>query len=359
MTVRLYGRAQGHSSHAQVTAGFSETLRAAHLLTGFVALDLAAISNELQRERDALSGLGGAATHGVFTGALGHVESMLQHAAHRQRWVMVAPNSTLIPQGLVREVRRVATTVLAPSDWAAGVLSELFDLPVLCVAHGVSRDFAVSVDLNGRRVSSYEGGTFKVLHFSTSDRERKGTLELIRAWQLLMKERRLPEQASLGLILDYAARARLVERLSDEELRTPKALFLSRVDLAPKQMAELLGSAHVVCQPSRGEAFGLIPLEALCCGVPVVATACTGHSQYLHDGLPGAQIVPHRALAPIDDVPEAMAPEVRVDDIAQAIVSAYERWSTLHEGAVRNANALYEQWSWRRQLAPFLAKLNQ
>jgi glycosyltransferase involved in cell wall biosynthesis len=358
--VRLYGRAQGHSSHAQVTAGFSETLRASHLLSGFVALDLAAISTELQRERDALSGLGGAATHGVFTGALGHVESMLQHAAHRQRWVMVAPNSTLIPQGLVREVRRVATTVLTPSDWAADVLRELFDLPVLCVAHGVSRDFAVSAELVEHRTSGYTtSGTFKVLHFSTSDRERKGTLELIRAWQLLMKERRLPEQASLGLVLDYAARARLVERLSDEELRTPHAIFLSRVDLAPKQMAELLGSAHVVCQPSRGEAFGLIPLEALCCGVPVVATACTGHSQYLHDGLLGAQIVAHHALAPIDDVPEAMAPEVRVDDIAQALVLAFERWGALHEDAVLNADALYEQWSWRRQLAPFLAKLNQ
>jgi glycosyltransferase involved in cell wall biosynthesis len=340
-----------------VTAGFSETLRASHLLTGFVALDLAAISTELQRERDALSGLGGAAEHGVFTGALGHVESMLQHAAHRQRWVMVAPNSTLVPQGLVREVRRVATTVLAPSDWAAGVLRDLFDLPVLCVAHGVARDFAVSAELVERRESGYTGGVFKVLHFSTSDRERKGTLELIRAWQLLMNERRLPEQASLAQILDYAARARLIERLSDEELRTPHAIFLSRVDLAPKQMAELLGSANIVCQPSRGEAFGLIPLEALCCGVPVVATACTGHSQYLHEGLLGAQIVPHHALAPSDDVPEAMAPEVRVEDIAQAIETAFGRWTALHEGALTSAGALYEQWSWRRQLAPFLAKL--
>lgn len=359
MTVRLYGRMQGHSSHAQVTDGFIGVLRQEQLLAGYVPLDLSAISEDVLREKDPDAFLGGAAEHGVFTGALGHVESMIQHAAHRWRWVMVAPNSDRIPEGLVREIRRVATNILAPSSWAAEQLSKIFELPVMVVPHGVDESFKPDEFAATQSATSYDHGYFTVVHFSTSDRERKGTLELLRAWNEVTRSGALSPHSQLVLVLDPHARARLLDRIADDETcgKIPRVTFMDRIDATPRQMAYMLGRAHLICQPSRAEAFGLVPLEALCCGVPIAATVCTGHSQYLDAHTPGLELITHGELAPIDDVPGAVAPAVASEAIREALLSAHQSWKMLHAGALAGAAQMRERWAWSRALAPFVTKL--
>jgi D-inositol-3-phosphate glycosyltransferase len=64
-------------------------------------------------------------------------------------------------------------------------------------------------------------------------------------------------------------------------------------------MPRLLRSADVVLCPARYEPFGIVPLEAMACGVPVVATAVGGHLDSVADGVTGR-------LVPPDD-PTAMA----------------------------------------------------
>lgn len=357
MSVRVYGRVQGRSSHAQVTAGFVSALRTRGMLQGIVPLDLGAISDEVLSEKDELYGRGAAAEHGVFTGALGHVETMLQHASHRRRWVMVAPNSTRIPDGLVREIRRVATDLMAPSAWAADVLRSLFDLPVWVVPHGIDPGFRVDPAAADERLEAYEHGYFNVVHFSTSDRERKGTFELLQAWDLAMRGERLLERSQLILVLDTHAKLRLLDRVADSELTLHRVTLLDRLDASPERMAYALGRAHVVCQPSRGEAFGLVPLEALAIGVPVVLTHCTGHTEYLNPQPAGACLVPHGPLAPIDDVPGAVGPTVSPKDIVESLWAACFAWRQLHELAVASAPEIQQRWAWSRVLGPFITQL--
>jgi glycosyltransferase involved in cell wall biosynthesis len=362
MTVRLYGRAQGNSSHARVTGGFYAALKKAGMLSGFVGLDLAAIGEDVQRETDELALRGAVADHAVFTGALGRLEQMVQQASHKRRWVVVAPNSNLIPALLVRDLQRFATGILAPSHWAASVLDNLFQLemPIVVVPHGVTPVWsAQEIRRRGELMrQEFEAGKFRVLHFSTSDRERKGTLELVQAWQRLLKEGVIPESSELALVMDYPARIRLVEKLADADILMPKGLTcIDRPDLSPRDMATLLMCGHVVCQPSRGEAFGLVPLEALTVGVPIVATACTGHSEYLNANTDGAVIVDTGELAPIDDLEGAAAPALAVEDIVVALRSAYSYWPSLQHAALEHFEALTERWAWDRQLAPFITLL--
>jgi glycosyltransferase involved in cell wall biosynthesis len=64
-------------------------------------------------------------------------------------------------------------------------------------------------------------------------------------------------------------------------------------------MPALLRSADVVVCPAWYEPFGIVPLEAMASGVPVVATAVGGHIDSVVHGVTGLHVPPHdpRALA--------------------------------------------------------------
>jgi len=345
----------GHGSHAQVTRGFEAALNAAGKLSGVVGLDVLGLDEQLmgqlQPSGDPLC------EHAVLTGSLEFMEQLLR-AKHQRRWVMVAPNSNYLPPVHCKMLDAIATDVLVPSAWAARMLACMIDQPIQVVPHGVHAGFERNAIQAERLRHDYDSGQFRVLHLSTSERQRKSTYELLCAWKRLIEQHCLPERAQLFVVLDHMAQLRLAERMVDAELVVPNVLSLPRYDAAPRTMADLMRQAHVVCQPSRSEAFGLTPLEALACGTPIVATACTGHAEYLSRiDVPGFVIVPEGELSPIDDGPGAVAPSVNEDSIFAALNAAYENWPDLSVAAFDAAPAVAVNWSWSRQLTPWIAQL--
>lgn len=339
--MRLYGRGAGFGSHARVTAGFLKVLAGAERLAGFCDFD------DLQA-----SEAGSTARVAVFTGPLNLLWRMRFNAQHQQRWVMVAPNSTEIGSKLEKEIEEFATHLMAPSRWAADVLGKRFNLPIAVVPHGIESEFCVAP-----RVAALDDPEqLTVLHLSSSDRQRKGTEELVEAWR--QAKPMLPRYAKLVLVVESTSLLLWRRKLQPEWGIFARRRFGGMAEGLPaREMAQLYRSVHGVVQPSRGEAFGLVPLEARCCGTPVIATLCTGHSEHMAPDTPGVVTVATGELEPIDDLPGALAPSLRVESLVLALVELGGHWRSLSEASREHAPIVRSGWSWERQLAPWVEAL--
>lgn len=99
--------------------------------------------------------------------------------------------------------------------------------------------------------------------------------------------------------------------------------FLGKLDA----VAPLLANADLFLLPSESESFGLSALEALACGVPVVASNVGGLPEVVRDGVTGA-------LRPAGDV-EGMAAA------ATAILGDDARWRAMSDAAAADARARF------------------
>jgi N-acetyl-alpha-D-glucosaminyl L-malate synthase BshA len=124
--------------------------------------------------------------------------------------------------------------------------------------------------------------------------------------------RQLP--ANLVLIGDGPERAAAEQQVRALELQS-KVAFLGERD----QFVELLAACDVFLLPSELESFGLAALEALSCGVPVVASNIGGIPELVEDGQTGC-------LAPLGDV-AAMA------NHALGLLKDPTRWSAFSQRA--------------------------
>ncbi len=135
---------------------------------------------------------------------------------------------------------------------------------------------------------------------------RKGARVLIDAIPAL-KERH-PDAALI--MVGEGSERRACEEAIPEALRED-VTFVGRVE--PWELAQSMGLASVVCVPSLGgESFGIVLLEGMAAGRPVVASNIPGYAAVLRDGVDGL-------LAPPGD-PAALAEALAriLDDPARA-----------------------------------------
>jgi N-acetyl-alpha-D-glucosaminyl L-malate synthase BshA len=89
---------------------------------------------------------------------------------------------------------------------------------------------------------------------------------------------------------------------------------------------KLIPQADVLLMPSETEAFGLVALEAMACGVPTVATKVGGVSELISDGEDGF-------LAPMGDVAAQAASVVRLltdEALYERVATAARRKAETH-----------------------------
>ena len=91
--------------------------------------------------------------------------------------------------------------------------------------------------------------------------------------------------------------------------------FLGQI--ARTDVAGLIRSADVVVSVPWYEPFGMVPLEAMACGVPVIASAVGGHLDTVVDGRTGTLVPPRDAAALAGRLRDLLA-----DDAARAAMGA-------------------------------------
>lgn len=169
------------------------------------------------------------------------------------------------------------------------------------------------------------GGRFRVL-FAGQMVQRKGLSYLLEAWKRLA----LPD-AELVL----AGRGRRDEGL----LARYHGRYRLEADASPDRLRKLYQTSDVFCMPSLAEGFGLVYLEALACGTPVIGTPNTGAPDLLSDADAGF-------IVPVRDV-DALADRIRWcyehrDDLLAMRVRARRQaerfpWAAFRQGVVEFA----------------------
>jgi phosphatidylinositol alpha-mannosyltransferase len=171
-----------------------------------------------------------------------------------------------------------------------------------------------SVMFNGVEVEDIAGTaptptTNPTIFFLGRHEERKGLAVLLHAFQSL------PDDVRLWIGGDGPDSPQLRDEYRDDGRIT----WLGRID-DPEKLARLRG-ASVICAPSlHGESFGVVLIEAMAAGTPVVASSIDGYRNVATDGLDAL-------LVPPGD-PDALAAElgkVLADDTLAAALSTAGR----------------------------------
>ena len=122
--------------------------------------------------------------------------------------------------------------------------------------------------------------------------------------------------------------------------------------------AELLAHyerAHCYLAPSRGEGFGLQPLQAMAQGMPTILSDAHGQHQFAHLGIP----IPC-GLSPSWGFVHGEAGdwwEPDFDALCAAMTDVYEHYSDHLERAQRNALVVRDEWNWTVATEKLLAEL--
>lgn len=98
------------------------------------------------------------------------------------------------------------------------------------------------------------------------------------------------------------------------------------------EMAALYRGASCLVSATRGEGFGLVFLESLAVGLPVIVTGWSGHMDFLHDenaSLVGYTLKPAREMQYDCQSREALLAEPDVADLARRMRFAYDRPSEM------------------------------
>lgn len=152
-------------------------------------------------------------------------------------------------------------------------------------------------------------------------------------------ERVAPAHAELWLRLE----GKVDQGVRDAVARNPKIRLVGRVDDEPA----LYRQAHVFLAPSRGEGWGLMPLQAMAQGVPTILTDAHGHAEFATYATGAVRA---------RKVPSAMEAETgcwwepHVEDLADTLADHLEYPEQWAEVAGRRAEWIGHEFRWRPDL---------
>ncbi len=181
------------------------------------------------------------------------------------------------------------------------------------IPNGISYERFASPAL--RPIERYDDGRPNILFVGRMEK-RKGFRHLIRAYPYIKAA--VPN-----------ARLLVVGAYSDEEkapfIRYARTHHLRGIHfigwVSREDLPRYYRTATVFCAPSTGfESFGIVLLEAMAAGLPIVASDIAGYRLVLNDSVQGRLVQPENEIALADSIVELLR-----DPSARASMSAYGR----------------------------------
>jgi len=347
--LRLYAPTLGNGSLRVVARGMTQAAQSCGLYAGTYSLD--------EQDPDRLPE-GACAPAAIVVGNPSWLPIARSAGIHHELALQYAPNSPDQPRWIHNlALHQGVDRIIVPSSWCAKILLDSWGsaIPVQVVQHGVSPDFYPS------EKQHMEGDLFMILHHAGSDPQRKGTFELLRAMSMWT-------DPNVWLFLSCSTEMGMIIRSHPDYKNCGKCSILTG-GVAPVDQYHLV---HVVCQPSRSEGFGMVPLEARACGVPVVITVATGHAEHSletpanpskTDGIfpsflsPGVCDIETGENAPMDCELGGLAPTVSPDAILSSLVEVRNKFTAYKKAALDSADWVRQNWSWEARVAPLVEEM--
>jgi phosphatidylinositol alpha-mannosyltransferase len=207
---------------------------------------------------------------------------------------------------VLRQVSRRIDAAIAVSDAAASFVRRVAHVPLEIVPNGVDvRAFAHP----GPPIEGLPVGR-KILWVNRLD-PQKGFEVMVRAFETLASE-----LEDVRLLVAGDGRDRVAVRSLPQSVRS-RILRLGSVPHA--ELPRYHAAADVFASPAVGqESFGIVLVEAMAAGVPVVATDIPGYREVVRDGVDGLLVPPNDATA----LASAIRRVLSEPDLASALASA-------------------------------------
>jgi len=130
-----------------------------------------------------------------------------------------------------------------------------------------------------------------------------------------------------------------------EDFHAPWVEMISGKISAEDEVA-LYESAHVYLQPSRGEGFGLQPLQAIAQGIPTVLTDGHGHASFAQYGIGLSWKHSPAEYFIYGDAGDWFEPDL--DELCEAMYDTYTNYEPHRAKAAENAEIVVRDFSWDR-----------
>jgi len=130
-------------------------------------------------------------------------------------------------------------------------------------------------------------------------------------------------------------------------------VYVYDIDIKKYELARIYRQASVFVWPSRGEGFGLPALEAMACGLPIIASNHSSHLEFmLKDGKPrpGSLLLDGK-VAPYDKGDSIYYPgfdwfNPSVKHLQKQMRYAFENYKRLKKEALATSEIMRREWSW-------------
>lgn len=163
---------------------------------------------------------------------------------------------------------KVADEVLVPSKWCADVFAKS-GVEATVVPLGYNDNAFKFID---RPIPIEQSKPFTFIHYNSFDL-RKGFQEVYQAFT-----QEFDKSENVRLVLKTTRNHTPIPIVKSEHPQ----IDIERGIISEKELSDLVGTANCMVYPSRGEGFGITPLEAMATGLPAIVPNQHGISEYFN-----------------------------------------------------------------------------